>query len=103
MKPSSDLLDFVQFVAENFKYEGPPDLTEYSVKKIDMKVVDENLLRVEIMIQRRLLSLVLTAFVPTIILNIIGHMSNYFKEFFFEGLMSLNVTVMLVLTTMFLR
>ena len=31
-----------------------------------------------------------------------GHMSNYFKEFFFEGLMALNVTVMLVLTTMFL-
>merc|ERR1712098_744357 len=45
---------------------------------------------------------ILTAFVPTIILNIIGHMSNYFKEFFFEGLMSLNVTVMLVLTTMFI-
>ena len=46
---------------------------------------------------------VLTTFIPTIILNVIGHMSNYFKEFFFEGLMSLNVTVMLVLTTMFLR
>ena len=29
-------------------------------------------------------------------------MSNYFKEFYFEGLMGLNVTVMLVLTTMFL-
>merc|ERR1712012_312430 len=66
------------------------------------RVENGTLLRVEVIIQRRLLSLVLTAFVPTIILNIIGHMSNYFKEFFFEGLMSLNVTVMLVLTTMFL-
>ena len=45
----------------------------------------------------------LTTFLPTILINVIGHMSNYFKEFFFEGLMSLNVTVMLVLTTMFLR
>ena len=84
-------------------YEGPADLTEYSVQKTVMSLSNDTTLRVEIVIQRRLLSLILTAIVPTIILNIIGHMSNYFKEFFFEGLMSLNVTVMLVLTTMFLR
>ena len=57
----------------------------------------------QIVIQRRLLSLILTTFLPTILMNIIGHMSNYFKEDFFEGLMSMNVTVMLVLTTLFLR
>ena len=55
------------------------------------------------MIQRRLLSLILTTFLPTILMNIIGHMSNYYKENFFEGLMAMNVTVMLVLTTLFLR
>ena len=55
------------------------------------------------MIQRRLLSLILTTFLPTILMNIVGHMSNYFKQDFFEGLMSMNVTVMLVLTTLFLR
>ena len=60
-------------------------------------------LRVEVHVQRRLMSLILTAFLPTIILNIMGHMSNYFKEDFFEGIMSLNVTVMLALTTIFLR
>ena len=90
------------FEPDAFLYDGPLDLTEYHIKHIEMGAAN-NVLRVEIVIQRRLLSLVLTAFIPTIILNIIGHMSNYFKEFFFEGLMSLNVTVMLVLTTMFLR
>ena len=49
------------------------------------------------------MSLILTTFLPTILMNIIGHMSNYFKEDFFEGLMAMNVTVMLVLTTLFLR
>ena len=68
-----------------------------------MKEVNLEYLRMFIVIQRKLLSIVLTTFVPTIILNVIGHMSNYFKEFFFEGIMALNVTVMLVLTTMFLR
>ena len=40
---------------------------------------------------------------PTVILNIVGHSSNYFKEFFFEAVISLNVTAMLVLTTMFIN
>ena len=57
----------------------------------------------QIVIQRRLLSLILTTFLPTILMNIIGHMSNYFKEDCFEGLMSMNVTVMLLLTTLFLK
>ena len=55
------------------------------------------------MIQRRLLSLILTTFLPTILMNIIGHTSNYYREDFFEGIMAMNVTVMLVLTTLFLR
>ena len=55
------------------------------------------------MIQRRLLSLILTTFLPTILMNIIGHMSNYYKEEHFPHLMAMNVTVMLVLTTLFLR
>jgi len=87
----------------NFTYSGPTDLTQFTVKSIAMMSGKQagNVV-VNIVIQRRLLSIVLTTFVPTIILNIIGHMSNYFKEFFFEGLMSLNVTVMLVLTTLFI-
>ena len=106
IRPTSDLEDFIQLVVNNFTYVGPMDLTEYSVQNMDMrleKIDNHSNLIVEIFIQRRLLSLILTAFIPTLILNVIGHMSNYFKEFFFEGLMSLNVTVMLVLTTMFLR
>ena len=45
----------------------------------------------------------LTTFLPTLLINTIGHMSNYFRKDFFEGLMAMNVTVMLVLTTLFLR
>ena len=106
IRPTSDLEDFIQLVVNNFTYVGPMDLTEYSVQNMDMrleKIDNHSNLIVEIFIQRRLPNLILTAFIPTLILNVIGHMSNYFKEFFFEGLMSLNVTVMLVLTTMFLR
>ena len=67
-----------------------------------MGVEEDGKLRVTVSIQRRLFSLIMRIFIPTVILNIIGHMSNYYKPAHFVGLMTLNVTVTLVLTTMFL-
>ena len=54
------------------------------------------------MIQRRLLSLILTTFLPTIFMIITGHMSNYFEDSY-DVIMGMNVTVLLVLTTFFIR
>ena len=52
---------------------------------------------------RRLLSNILTVYTPTILLNVIGHSTNFFKAFFFEAVITVNLTVMLVLTTMFIN
>ena len=57
--------------------------------------------RVKIVLGRRLLSVLLTVFLPTILLNIMGHSSVYFQRFFFEAIITVNLTVMLVLTTMY--
>ena len=35
----------------------------------------------------------MTIFLPTILLNIIGHSTNYFKPFFFEAIVTVNLTV----------
>ena len=51
---------------------------------------------------RRLLGNLLTIFLPTLLLNVIGHSTNYFKAFFFEAVVSVNLTVMLVCYTLFL-
>merc|ERR1712013_562400 len=55
-----------------------------------------------IFLGRRLLSVILTVYIPTILLNIIGHITNYFKPFYFESAIGVNLTVMLVLTSMFI-
>ena len=78
----------------------------YFIKRTHMarKIRDGRpLIVIEVTIGRRLLTFILTTILPTMLLNLIGHSSNYFKEFFFEGIISLNVTVMLVLTTMFIN
>ena len=45
---------------------------------------------------------ILTTYIPTILLIIISYFSNFFKPFFFEAIVVVNLTVMLVLVTMFI-
>ena len=57
---------------------------------------------VSIYLGRRLLSVLTTVYIPSVLLNIIGHITNYFKPFYFESAIAVNLTVMLVLTSMFI-
>ena len=99
--------NLVDLLAHDLNYSGPKELTQYFIKKkVFLDRTDEEgmeKLSVDIYLGRRLLSIILTVFAPTVILNLVGHSSNYFKEFFFEAVISLNVTAMLVLTTMFIN
>lgn len=58
--------------------------------------------KASIFLGRRLLSLLTTIYIPTILLNIIGHITNYFKPFYFESAVAVNLTVMLVLVSMYI-
>ena len=85
------------------EYLGPTELTQYFIQD---KYVIENVfdgrkrVQVYFVLGRRLLSNTLTVYLPTFLLNIIGHLTVYFKPFFFEAIITVNLTVMLVLTTM---
>ena len=57
---------------------------------------------VTVTLGRKLLGNILTVYVPTIFLNLIGHSTNYFKSFYFEAVVTVNLTCMLVLVTMFI-
>ena len=90
----------------NLEYSGPLDLTQYFIRKRKMysrKVSGRKMVFVDVFLGRRLLSIIMTVFIPSIILNFVGHASNFFKEFFFEAIISVNVTTMLVITTMFIN
>ena len=64
-----------------------------------------NLSQVEVVIHmgRNLLTILLTIFVPTVLLNMISYSTNFFKPFFFEASVTVNLTAMLVLTTLFIN
>ena len=77
------------------KYLGPEELTQYYVKKYTIgETTLENAigLSVSITFGRRLLGTILTVYLPTVLLNVIGHATNFFKPFFFEAVVTVNLT-----------
>ena len=85
---TDDLGIFVNLIADSHIYSGPTELTQYFVRgsRFFKEIAKSGLYSVvlEISLGRRLTATFLTAFLPTILLNVIGHATNYFKTFFFE-------------------
>ena len=57
----------------------------------------------EIVFKRRLMNELLTTYLPSLLLLGITYATTYFKSFYFEAALTVNLTVMLVLTTLFIR
>ena len=69
---------FVELVPGQIEYEGPIDLSQYYIRE---KGIEKRKSQIEVKftLGRRLLSSILTIYVPTLLLNIIGLATNYFK------------------------
>ena len=96
---------YMDLFKDEFDYLGKKDLSVYFLR--DARFLEKNStenstreVSVELIFGRRLLSVITTVYTPTILLNLIGHITHYFKPFFFESALSVNLTVMLVLTSM---
>ena len=60
-------------------------------------------LKMEIVFKRRLMNELLTTFLPSLLLLFITYATTFFKSFYFEAALTVNLTVMLVFTTLFIR
>ena len=49
-------------------------------------------LEVEVVMGRQILGMLLTMYLPTTLMNIIGHATNYMKRFFFEAQVILSMS-----------
>ena len=103
---TEDLDDFIKLLGNGYINIGPSELTQYFIEDISLHKSKTNdgrqCLILSITLGRRLLGTILTVFIPTTLLNIIGHSTNYFKAFYMN-FMKVNLTVMLVLTTFFVN
>ena len=96
---------YADLLPGNLKFSGKKELTQYFVKDFQIisdKIASKSAVVIHLTLGRRLLGIFLTVFFPTILLNVIGFATNFFKEFFFEAVITVNLTSMLVLSTMFI-
>ena len=56
----------------------------------------------EIIMKRKIINELLTTYLPTIFILCIVYATNFFKPFFFEAVVTVNLTSQLVLTTLFI-
>ena len=74
--------EFVNLITGKLAYLGPEDLTIYFIKQTTIQRMmsnDDVSVYVEVTLGRRLLSTVLTVYLPTLLLNVIGFSTNFFK------------------------
>ena len=79
--------NYADLLPGDLNFSGPRELTQYFVQqfKIEKNTIQmKDTVTVSITLGRRLLGTFLTIFFPTILLNIIGYSTNFFKAFFFE-------------------
>ena len=57
---------------------------------------------VTVVMKRRIMNELLTTYLPSILIMVIVYSTNFFKEFFFEAIVTVNLTSQLVLTTIFI-
>ena len=90
-------------------YLGPRELSLYYVSNITITTDDipqgsnnhGRRVSVTVVMQRQLLANIINVFIPTVLMTLIGHCTNYFEERHFDAVVTLNLTTMLLLTTMF--
>jgi hypothetical protein len=80
----------------------PPQTIQRSKFTIIVDDVKEGI-KMEIVFKRRLTNELLTTYLPTFLLLGITYATTFFKPFFFEAALTVNLTAMLVITTLFIR
>ena len=89
-------------VAKDYKDLGPDDkdLTMFTIT--DLKLVKSNdQVHMVMLLKRKVQTEMLTTYLPTLLLLMITYATAFFSEIYFEAKCTLNLTIMLVMTTIF--
>ena len=65
--------------------------------------LQSNGLKMEIVFKRRLTNELLTTYLPSLLLLMMTYATTFFKDFYFEAAVTVNLSILLVTTTLFVR
>ena len=94
----------VNLLPGNMILKQSKDMTQFSIIECVLINATEpnNGLQMIIKIKRKIMSEMMTTYFPSFLLMMITYATPFFKPFFFEAALSVNLTTMLVMTTIFI-
>ena len=97
-------MDNVKLVADKLWMEQEEDMNLFFMTSFTLQTdpMDSKQVRMVMSMKRKITSEMMTTYFPTILLIAITFATTFFKPFFFEAALSVNLTTMLVMTTIFI-
>ena len=94
----------VVLLAEELLLQQQTDMNLFVITECDLVNIShaEEGVKMEIKLKRKIMSEMMTTYLPSMLLMMITFATTFFKPFFFEAALSVNLTTMLVMTTIFI-
>ena len=104
MEVSSLDQETVFLLAENFTLTQPEDMNLFTIVSAGLQntSLPNKGIQMKITMKRKIMSEMMTTYFPSLLLMMITFATTFFKPFFFEAALSVNLTNMLVMTTIFI-
>ena len=87
--------DFINLLPGNLNLLMKLDMMQYTITKWELKQEGSTKIVLTISMGRKILSQLLTVYLPTVLIMIVVYSTNFLKKFFFEAIVSVNLTAML--------
>ena len=96
----------VQLIPGHIMMKSETELTTYVIQDWELNYINKSGknggIRLEIRLKRQIMNELLTTYLPSILLILITYATTFFKPFYFEAALTVNLTTMLVMTTIFI-
>ena len=95
-------LKTVQLLARQMMMKEKLDMTLFVIQKWHLSSIDKGGVTMTIILKRKIMNEMMTTYLPSVLLMLITYATTFFKPYFFEAALSVNLTTMLVMTTIFM-
>ena len=92
----------VSLIPDQLKMKQKVDMPIFKITRWNLVKFEEDRLQLRMTMKRKITSEMMTTFFPSFLLTAITFATTFFKPFFFEAALSVNLTTMLVMTTIFM-
>ena len=86
-------------MADQLWMKESKDLTLFVIKNWILATTESGGVRMTIILKRKIMNEMMTTYLPSVLLILITYATTFFKPYFFEAALSVNLTTMLVMTT----